>query len=150
MLAMTNKKAVRERGTIDDAVAILGVCARTVRQLALRGELPREAKIGRRWTFNLECLREYVKWKEIEACPNAKHPRERSGAVRFSGGGFRPVVGTSNGRYVQTIQRLRSAGALGHQNDRTLHARDGASKHRVRYVDAVSYTHLTLPTNREV
>jgi hypothetical protein len=102
---------IRERGTIDDAVAILGVCSRTARQLALRGELPQAAKIGRRWTFDLERLREYVKRKETESCSDAKHLRERFGAVWSSGGEFRPVAGTLNGRYAQTIQRLRSAGS---------------------------------------
>lgn len=43
----------RDRGTIDEAVAILGVSDRTVRDLALRGEPPGAAKIGRRWTFDL-------------------------------------------------------------------------------------------------
>lgn len=66
MPAMMKRGAARERGTIDDAVAILGICARTVRQLALLGELQGAAKIGRRWTFNLERLREYVEQKERE------------------------------------------------------------------------------------
>jgi len=44
MPAMTKREAARERGTIDDAVAILGICARTVRQLALLCELQRSGK----------------------------------------------------------------------------------------------------------
>ena len=72
---MTNRDAARERGTIDDAVAILRVCNRTVRQLALRAELPGAAKIGRRWTFNLVRLREYVKQKEMESCRRRKAPK---------------------------------------------------------------------------
>ena len=108
----------RERGTIDDAVAILGICARTVRQLALFGDLQGAAKIGRRWTFNLERLREYVKQKERELCRGAKHPRERSGGGRFSGDGFKPTVVTSDGRYARTIQSLRSQGEKGKEIDR--------------------------------
>ena len=115
---MTNRDAARERGTIDDAVAILRVCNRTVRQLALRAELPGAAKIGRRWTFNLVRLREYVKQKEMESCQGAKHPRGRSGAVRSSGGGFKPKVATSDGRYARTIQSLRSRGAKEKEIDR--------------------------------
>jgi ribosomal protein S14 len=40
-----NDAAVCERGKIDEAVAILGLCARTVRHLAFCGELPGAAKI---------------------------------------------------------------------------------------------------------
>jgi hypothetical protein len=118
MPAVIKREAARERGTIDDAEAILGVCARTVRQLALLGELQGAAKIGRRWTFNLERLREYVKQKERESCRSAKHPREHSGAGRFSGGGFKPMAVTSDGRYVRTIRSLRSQGEKGKEIDR--------------------------------
>ena len=106
-------EAARERGTIHEAVAILGICARTVRHLALLGEFRGAAKIGRRWTFNLERLRDYVEQKERESCRSAKHPRERSGAVRFSGDGFKPTALTSDGRYARTIQSLRSQGEKG-------------------------------------
>ena len=72
---MTTREAARERGTIDEAVAILGICARTVRHLALLGEFQGAAKIGRRWTFNLERLREYVKQKEREVMSKRKAPK---------------------------------------------------------------------------
>jgi hypothetical protein len=40
----------RERGDIEDAMAILGIRKkRTVAAMAARGEIPSAAKIGRRW-----------------------------------------------------------------------------------------------------
>jgi len=64
MLAMTNKRVVRERGTIEDTVGspmmssericiedvakILGIPARSVQAMAAAGKIPSAAKLGRR------------------------------------------------------------------------------------------------------
>lgn len=47
----------RERGSTQDAAAILGLCDRTIRDMASRGELPGAAKPRGTWTFNLDSLR---------------------------------------------------------------------------------------------
>lgn len=49
-----------ERIRVRQAAAILGIAARTVQLMALRGELPRAARVGRVWTFEEAALREYI------------------------------------------------------------------------------------------
>jgi excisionase family DNA binding protein len=100
----------RERVTIAEAAGILGVPERTVRDLAQRGELS-GAKIGRRWTFDLGRLRDYVQNKETQAWQGARHRRAVSGGAAPSGAVFRPAAVMSDGRYRQTIQKLRELGA---------------------------------------
>ena len=100
----------RERVTIAEAAGILGVPERTVRDLAQRGELS-GAKIGRRWTFDLGRLRDYVQNKETQAWQGARHRRVVSGGVPPSGAVFRPAAMISDGRYRQTIRKLRELGA---------------------------------------
>jgi excisionase family DNA binding protein len=71
ILTRTPLATSRERVKIAEAVVILGLSDRTVRALAERGEIPGAAKIGRRWTFSLARLRDYVRQKETEACRSA-------------------------------------------------------------------------------
>jgi len=106
---MTRAPPETERAPIQAACAILGKQDRTVRALASSGQLPGAAKIGGAWTFNLVKLRAYVDFKEREACQNARPQRAVSGAVKRSGGAFKPAAVTSSGHYAQTIQRLRQA-----------------------------------------
>jgi Helix-turn-helix domain len=80
---MTGTLAIAgERITIGAAVGVLGVPERTVRDLALRGEIPGAAKIGGRWTFDLARLREYFRRQEAATCQSARPQRARSGASR--------------------------------------------------------------------
>jgi hypothetical protein len=53
MAASRKRSAVSERGTIDQAIAIIGLPIRTVQGMAARGEIPGAATFGRRWTFDL-------------------------------------------------------------------------------------------------
>ena len=57
----------RERLTIERAVAIIGLPARTVQGMSQRGEIPGAAKFGRRWTYNEDKLHAYVRNKERES-----------------------------------------------------------------------------------
>lgn len=43
-----------KRGRIEEALPILGIPERTVRDMAACGELPGAAKIAGRWTFNMD------------------------------------------------------------------------------------------------
>jgi hypothetical protein len=109
---MTEELAIaRERIRIATAVAILGVPERTVRDLALRGEIPGAAKIGGRWTFDLARLREYIRHREAATCQSARPQRAHSGVATSFGVVRRSADRTSSGRYGQTIQRLRNAAA---------------------------------------
>lgn len=102
-------KRPRERGTIQDAVSILGKEDRTIRSLASQGKIPGAAKIGGAWTFNLDLLKSYVSSKEQEAWQGARPQRAVSGGTVPSMVGFKPAAKTSNGHYEQTIQKLLQA-----------------------------------------
>jgi excisionase family DNA binding protein len=54
---------------------ILGVTAKTVCEMAVRGDLPSAARIGRRWTFNEQTIRKWVSQKELEVQTAAKNVR---------------------------------------------------------------------------
>jgi hypothetical protein len=79
----------RERVTITEAIGILGVPELTIRDLAQRGELS-GAKIGRRLTFDLGRLRDYLRNMETEAWQSARHRRVVSGEAPHFGTAFRP------------------------------------------------------------
>jgi hypothetical protein len=53
----TAQNILQERGTIAEAVAIIGLPARTVQAMAAIGKIPSAAKLAgsRRWTFDLGC-----------------------------------------------------------------------------------------------
>jgi hypothetical protein len=97
----------RERGTIQQAVSILGYEPRTVRAKAARGLLPGAAKMDGSWTFDLVKLRNYVAFKETEVCQSVRHLQAVSGAGTSYGAVSRPQGATKSGHYTQTIQRLR-------------------------------------------
>lgn len=99
-----------ERVTIDGAVAILGVPARTVQALAAAGELPGSAKIGRRWTFDEAALRRWVAEKERETCRSEMPRRTAIGAAMSCGGASRSAARNSDGAYEQAMRRLLSGG----------------------------------------
>lgn len=99
----------RERITIAEAAARLGVSERTVRALASRGEIPGVAKIGRRWTIGIVELSAYISRQQGAACRSARVRLERTGAVLPSGVGRRSAAGNIDGLYAQTIRRLRDA-----------------------------------------
>jgi hypothetical protein len=96
-----------ERGSIEQAVAILGVPLRTVQDLAARGEIVGAAKIGRRWTFDLQKLRLLVKQKEREAWQSGKRPLDVFGARVCSTAVLGSVAASSDGRLKQMIQQSR-------------------------------------------
>jgi excisionase family DNA binding protein len=87
-----------ERVGIRTAAAILGRPARTVQDLAARGEIPGAAKIGRAWTFNEARLRLWVRQREDEACP-----RTSTGAAKSGGRGSRSVGTSIDAAYAQLL-----------------------------------------------
>src|SRR6516225_1669451 len=96
-----------ERGSIDQAAAILGLLPRTIQHLAARGQIVGAAKLGRRWTFDLEKLRRFVRDKERQTWHSAKRPVDVFGAAKPFGAGLRFAAGTSAGRFTQVTRRLR-------------------------------------------
>src|SRR6516165_4766945 len=87
-----------KRINISDAASELGVPERTVRDLALRGEVPGAAKVGRRWTFDLDRLREHIRRLEALACQSARPRRAPSGATASYGGARKSARATTSGR----------------------------------------------------
>src|SRR5262249_36545040 len=99
----------RERGGIDDAVAILGLKRRTVENMGGRGELPGAAKLANRWTFDIDQLRGFVRdevkrqWSEN----TQRHRPAATGAALRFGAARASKVGSSAGRFTQITQSLR-------------------------------------------
>jgi excisionase family DNA binding protein len=96
-----------ERITVERASGILGLGIRTVQKMAQRGELAGAAKIGRRWTFNEDKLRGYVRNKEREIWQAQRHRQDATGVKTFSGAAQRSKAAKSDGRFAQAIQKLR-------------------------------------------
>ncbi|WP_288195408.1 helix-turn-helix domain-containing protein [uncultured Pleomorphomonas sp.] len=88
-----------ERILVDDASAILGVPVRTVQALAARGEIP-AAKVGRRWTFNPEKLRQWLTDQE------SKYQRKSTNAAWSGGAVSRLPARNSDEAYERAIGRL--------------------------------------------
>jgi hypothetical protein len=107
--------APRKRVKVVDAVSLLGIEARTVRDMAQRGEIPGAAKPRGVWTFDLALLEQFTQDCERAACQRASEGRRLrevvSGEAKPSTAGFRPQVETSSGRCAQVILRLRAAAA---------------------------------------
>jgi hypothetical protein len=100
-----------ERGTIEAAMAILGLPERSVQDLAARGQIPGAAKFGRRWTFDLEKLRRHVKQKERGQWQNAKRRLDAIGAAIPFGAASVTAAATLDGRFTRVTRRLRGNGA---------------------------------------
>src|SRR4051812_7579263 len=81
-----------QRGTIEQAMDILGLPVRTVQDMAARGELPGAAKFGRRWTFDLHRLQRHVRDKERQTWRNAKLRPDATGAAVPSGAALRSTA----------------------------------------------------------
>lgn len=77
---ISNDRTKKERVTVDEASAILGVSARTIQRMTNSGKLPTAAKIGRIWTYNEQALRDWVSSQEekhmrrIDNMPRRTHP----------------------------------------------------------------------------
>jgi hypothetical protein len=96
-----------ERVPIHKAVAILGLPLRTVQELSARGKIPGAAKLGRRWTFDIEKLRRLVRQRERETWQNGKRRPDATGGEIPSGHGLKFVGAKSDGRFTQVTRRLR-------------------------------------------
>jgi excisionase family DNA binding protein len=105
----TFKQGEAERVNVERAGQILGLHPRTVQKMAQRGELPGAARFGRRWTFNEDKLRSYVRHKERETWHAQKHRPDVTGARTFSGAASKSKAAKSDGRFTRIIQRLRDS-----------------------------------------
>jgi hypothetical protein len=96
-----------ERVSVEKAAAILGPPMRTLQALAARGEIPGAAKLGGRWTFDIEKLRRLVRQRERETWQSGKPRPDVTGGAIPSGHGLKFVGAKSDGRFTQVTQRLR-------------------------------------------
>ena len=96
-----------ERVSMEKAAAILGSPVRTVQDLAARGEIPGAAKIGGRWTFDIEKLRRLVRQRERETWQSGRRRPDATGAAVPSGRELRFAGAKSDGRFTQVTRRLR-------------------------------------------
>ena len=97
-----------ERIRCENVAAIIGAPLRTVQVMAARGELPSAAKIGRRWSFNEDAIRAWLKQKEMGCQSDVRHqPLPTGAAMSFGVGLGLRVNPRTNGHLEQTIQRLR-------------------------------------------
>lgn len=114
-MSRRSPQALRQRVKIADAVAMLGLEARTVRDMAQRGEIPGASKPRGIWTFDRALLEQFNRECEAAACQRAQDAQRLqqgvSGVVTSSTAGFRSPAATSNGLYAQTIQKLRQHAA---------------------------------------
>jgi hypothetical protein len=103
-----------ERGTIEQATAIIGLPIRTVQEMAARAEIPGAAKFGRRWTFDIAKLRRFVELREQKVCLDAAQWRRpvATGIAAYSMHVIGPPAvrrADSPSPYTQTIRALRGS-----------------------------------------
>jgi excisionase family DNA binding protein len=96
------------RCSIKQAATILGLPSRTIQDLAARGKIAGAAKLGRRWTFDQEKLRRFIREKERETWHNASRPLDVSGVAKPFGAGLRFAGENSDGRFTRVTRRLRA------------------------------------------
>ncbi|MFY9955709.1 hypothetical protein [Bradyrhizobium sp.] len=102
----------RERVTIELAVTIIGLPARTVQGMSQRGEIPGAAKFGRRWTYNEDKLYAYVRNKERESWQKRnRKSRAAIGKTASFISGSRLTASDSEARYTRAIQSAQSSSA---------------------------------------
>ena len=108
MARRSSKPAIpRSRVKTAQAVALLGVEPRTVRDMAMRGEIPGAAKLRGIWTFDLALLEQLIQENESTVQHNARQARNVSvGGMMPAANRYRPEP-TSGDRCGQVIDRLR-------------------------------------------
>ena len=99
-----------ERVGVDVAAAILGVPIRTAQALALRGDLPGCCKIGKKWTFNADELRAWVRRREAETWRASERGRQSTSAGVSGGPASLSLDRNIDDRYAQIRKALRSGG----------------------------------------
>src|SRR5260370_1455858 len=112
--ARRHQQKAMERGTVEQAMAILGLPKRTIQQKAQRNEIPGAAKIFGRWTFDLVQLRNFVRNRQ---CENRKPRPEPIGVTTSSGAKRRLRVNSTDGLYTRTIRKLRKSSTKKIGND---------------------------------
>src|SRR5262245_35652245 len=98
----------RQRISIEEARPLIGLPIRTIRKLAATGEILGAAKMGRRWTFDVEKLQRWIEYKERETRQNAqRHRPDVTGDGLPCGVALKSMVADTDGLLTQTIRRLR-------------------------------------------
>lgn len=121
-MADRKRSAPNERGTVEQAVAIIGLPMRSVQAMAARGEIPGAAKFRRRWTFDLRKLRELVEQRERESWLSAEQ-RHRPAAIgvatRYGVASAKLAVPRegSASPYTLVIRRLRGSDSKPKKHD---------------------------------
>ncbi|MBI5260871.1 MAG: helix-turn-helix domain-containing protein [Bradyrhizobium sp.] len=99
---------IRKRIKIAAAASILGLSARTVRDMAQLGQIPGAAKPRGIWTFDVAALEDYVRSSEDQIRRRAEELRPRRVvSVALSSSGFRRPGRTPSEHYSEVIERMR-------------------------------------------
>jgi hypothetical protein len=100
----------RERGMMNEAIAITGYKPRLLQAMAAAGKIPGASKPegARCWTFDLAMLRAWIKSGERQP---ERHPRAATGAGRSCGVEPRSPAGNTDGRYERMMSVSRGSAA---------------------------------------
>jgi hypothetical protein len=100
------------RGSVKEAVSVLGLKPRKLQLMSQRGEIPGAAKLGRQWTYDLAKLNRFVEQQEqATICQSAKPRPDATGAGKFSGAKFKFAGVGSGGRLRQMIRQSQERAA---------------------------------------
>lgn len=95
-----------ERVLSPEACRITGLCERTLQSLSARGEIWGAAKLGRRWTYDRQALRAWIRARENAAA----NPRTSMSGMAFGMPAPRSAVESIENRYrLVRAQKLRGA-----------------------------------------
>jgi hypothetical protein len=100
---------LRERCRIEQAERILGLGRRQIEKMAATGKIPGAIKFGRRWTFDLIELGQFVEAEKERQWLQRNVPKPQPGvigAAALSGVARASVARTSAGHLRQTIREL--------------------------------------------
>ena len=101
---------LRERCRIEQAERILGLGRRQIEKMAATGKIPGAIKFGRRWTFDLIELGQFVEAEKERQWLQRNVPKPQPGvigAAALSGVELASAVRISAGPLKQTIRRLQ-------------------------------------------
>lgn len=79
------------RITADEAAHITGLSVRAVQDMALRGDIPGAAKLGKRWTFDAGEIEAWIKTQVQATKDRAESARAPRKTATSSGGPARPM-----------------------------------------------------------
>ena len=113
-----------ERIRAPQVARITGLSARSIQEMAQRGDIPSAAKLGKVWTFDEVAVRAWVKSKEQTACRKTAECGQMPDRTTetFNGGAESPMAAsrsTARSAVEAYEQRILRKLAAGSRNGRT-------------------------------